>query len=156
LDALAMFPRELAVSRLSEEAARHADAPNPIASFFFFTQVRREIALAPYALYGGTDVSTPFTDPDVAEFLLALPYGVLADRQFHTSALCRRYPRYASIPFGARHGGPARWATGRRDAAQLLAFVTRSRSALVNLPAIAAWCLRTMANGETTQLWFLP
>jgi hypothetical protein len=154
--ALAMFPRDLAVSRIAEEAARHADAPNPIASFYFFTQVRREIALAPYALYGGTDVSTPFTDPDVAEFLLALPYGVVADRQFHTSVLCRRYPRYAGIPFAARHGGPTHWATGRRDAAQLLTFVTRSRSALVNLPAIAARCLRTIANGETTQLGFLP
>src|SRR5205823_229941 len=60
--AMRRFTRASAVARLVSEAARHASAPNPIASFFFSTRMRRETALVPYALLDVCPVSTPFLD----------------------------------------------------------------------------------------------
>src|SRR5262249_46832783 len=88
--AAARFPRRLAASRVALEVARHAGAPNPIAGFFFFSRMRREVALAPYALLDVCPVSTPFLDGELTDLLLSLPFALVADRTFHTRTLHRR------------------------------------------------------------------
>jgi hypothetical protein len=38
-------------------------------------------------------------DCDLYDFLASLPTSFLLDRQFHTDAILRAYPKYAHIPF---------------------------------------------------------
>jgi len=152
----ARFARRLAVSRLAEEAARHADAPNPIAGFFFFSRMRREVALAPYGLLDVCPVSTPFLDAELADLLLSLPFSLVADRRFHTETLQRRYPALAHLPFDGKRKGSEDRGGGRRSAAALLALVVRSGSAIIDTRAVAARAVRALATGASTHLWFLP
>jgi len=149
------FSREAAVARVALEAARHAAAPNPIASFLFFSRTRREIALAPYAMLG-VPVSTPFADPDVATFLLSLPYALVADRCFHTATIARRYPKYADIPYAAQKPGVDDRSAVRRAAVELATAVALAQSRFVHRGAVASRCVKAMATGSSADLWFLP
>ena len=121
------FPRRLAASRVALEVARHAGAPNPIAGFFFFSRMRREVALAPYALLDVCRVSTPFLDGELTDLLLSLPYALVADRTLHTHTMHRRYPALAHLPFDAKRKGQDDRRGIRRSAAALLAFALEAR-----------------------------
>ena len=145
--AAARFNRRLAVSRLAGEIARHADAPNPIAGFFFFSRMRREVALAPYGVLDVCPVSTPFLDAELVDLMLSLPFAVVADRTLHTETLHRRYPAWAHLPFDGKRKGREDTRGVRRSAAALLALALRSRSALIDTAAIAARAARTLVSG---------
>jgi hypothetical protein len=150
------FARRLAVSRLAGEIARHADAPNPIAGFFFFSRMRREVALAPYGVLDVCPVSTPFLDADLVDLMLSLPFAVVADRTLHTETLHRRYPAWAHLPFDGKRKGQEDTRGVRRSAAALLALALRSRSAMIDTAAIAARAARTLVSGVSAHVWFLP
>ena len=152
----ARFSRRLAVSRLATEIARHAGAPNPIAGFFFFSRMRREIALAPYGLLDVCPVSTPFLDHELVDLLLSLPFALVQDRTLHTETLHRRYPALAHLPFDQKRKGADDRRGVRRSAASLLAFALRTRSTTVDTRAIAARALRATVSGASSHLWFLP
>jgi hypothetical protein len=152
----ARFPRRLAASRLALEVARHAGAPNPIAGFFFFSRMRREIALAPYALLDVCPVSTPFLDPELTDLLLSLPYGLVADRTLHTRTIHRRYPAHAHLPFDVKRKGAEDSRGIRRSAAALLAFALETKSATVDTRAVAIRAARAVASGSSAHIWFLP
>ena len=154
--AMQRFNRSLAVGRVAAEAARSAGAPNPIAAFFFFTRMRREVALAPYALLDGCQVWTPFLDPDVVELLLSLPFDLVADRRLHTDTLLTHYPEFAHVPFAGRHQGREDAAAVRREAAALMRLTLSSSSALVDLPGIAARSARAWLAPTSARVWFLP
>jgi AcrB/AcrD/AcrF family len=154
--AASRFNRRLAARRVADEAVRHAGAPNPIAAFFFLTRMRREIALAPYALLDVCPVSTPFLDGQVVDLLLSLPFELVADRTFHTETLRVRYPQAAHIPFDSKRGGADDRAAVRRDAAAFLRLVGASQSALLNRAAVAARTARAIATGVSAHLWFIP
>ncbi len=85
--AMARLPRTAAAARVRAQAATHAGAPNPIASFYFFSRMRREIALAPYALLDVAAVSTPFLDAAIVDLLLSVPFEIVRARRLHTDAL---------------------------------------------------------------------
>ncbi|MGH9141588.1 MAG: asparagine synthase-related protein [Vicinamibacterales bacterium] len=152
----ARFGRPLAVSRLVGECARHAEAPNPIAGFFFFSRMRREIALAPYCLLDVCPVSTPFLDVELVDLLFSLPFEAVADRTLHTETLRRRYPAFAHLPFDAKQQGPGDRRGVRRSAAALLALALRSASVTIDTRALAARAVRALASGASRHLWFLP
>jgi hypothetical protein len=157
-DAFRRFARPLALARVAEEAARYADAPNPIAAFFFFTRMRREIALAPYGILDGipgVTVQTPFLDSEVADLLFSLPFSIVADRALHSEVLGRRYPRYASIRIGGKRLGPIDRARGRRLAIDLLRL-GGDRTGLVDVGAVRARAVRALLSGDSTKLWFVP
>jgi hypothetical protein len=154
--ASARFTRELAVARVAAEAERHGGAPNPIAGFFFFSRMRREVALAPFALLDVCDVSTPFLDSGLADFLLSLPFALVADRTLHTETLHRRYPTLAHLPFDRKRPGRDDGWQVRRDAAALLAVALTTRSAIVDTRGVAARAARAMATGASRHLWFVP
>lgn len=96
------FREERAVGRLAEELARHADAPNPAGSFFFWNRTRREIALSPFAIFGDFRVHTPFLDIDLIDFASTLPAEMFRDETFHEEMIARAYPQWAHLPY-ARH-----------------------------------------------------
>src|SRR5438067_2161570 len=154
--AMARLPRTTAAARVRAQAAMHAGAPNPIASFYFFSRMRREIALAPYALLDVAAVSTPFLDAAIVDLLLSVPFEIVRDRRLHTDALHRRYPRFASIPFAGREPGRDVPARVRRDAAALAARLAAHRGSLVRRGAALARTARAFATGRRAHLWFLP
>jgi len=100
------FNREATLERFMKEFLKHADAPNPISSFYFWNRTRRHIALSPYALLGPThDVYSPFLDNDLFDFLASIPARMFLDRTFHTEAIHRAFPRLSHIPWAVAGQG---------------------------------------------------
>jgi hypothetical protein len=151
------FPRAAAIARIVAEAGHHAGAPNPIASFFAFTRMRREVALAPCALL---DVAAaawlPFLDAELATLLLSLPYALVADRRLHTDLLARHYPSFAHLPIDTKQPGRDDPRRVRRDALGLLRLIAGQPSRLVARGAVATRAARALSTGRSAQLWFLP
>jgi len=97
------FSLDLAMSRLIPELARHADAPNPVASFYFWNRTRREIALAPYCMFEEVPiVFSPYVDHDLYDFLASLPGSMFLDQQFHTDTIAKAFPHFATIPYASK------------------------------------------------------
>jgi hypothetical protein len=156
-DARRRFCRERAIARLSEEAGKYAGDPNPIASFFTATRMRREIALAPCAIFDvAPAVWLPFLDVPLASFLLALPFDLVRDRRLHTDLLSRHYPLFQDVPLDSKRQGNDLPLQSRRDALALLARLARARSELIAMTPVAARAARAFASGRSAHLWFLP
>lgn len=102
------FGRELAVDRLVTELKRHAEAPNPLASFFVYNRTRRVTSIPPTTLFSPhATVWCPYLDADVWDFLSSLEPELLesdAIFSFHDDAIHRAYPKFADIPFSAKWG----------------------------------------------------
>jgi len=146
--------RERAVARLTTELARYADAPNPIAAFFFANRTRREIALAPYALMRDITVFAPYLDHDLFDLLAALPARLLMDRALHTEAIARAWPQHTRIPY-ERKGllVEDRWAARALAAELLRASVRGPARAWLRTSAIAPALGATLLDGHAGRLW---
>jgi len=95
--------RDLAIQQLALELGRHAHAPNPVGSFYFYNRTRRTIAMASFNMLGRkAKPLTPYLDRELYDFLSSLPAHFFLDHQFHTHTILRAYPRYAHIPFEAK------------------------------------------------------
>ncbi len=130
-----------AVERLTAELRRHADAPNPCGSFFFWNRTRREIALSPFSIFGAFRVFAPFLDHDVVDFLAGLPAELFLDHTFHDQAIAQAYPQWAHLPYAAKQEPRFRfadlalaWQTRRR--------LRRRRHTALNLPYLLPRLLR--------------
>src|SRR5262245_24766983 len=108
--AYARLSRSVAVGRLIRELYRHVSAPSTITSFFFWNRTRREIGLAPCRILARTvEAYCPYLDHDVFDLLAGLPPRMFLDKAFHTEAISRAFPRYASIGyFDRRRAGDGR------------------------------------------------
>ncbi len=93
------FSRDLAVHALTDEVSKHAGAPNPVGSFFFWNRTRREIALIPFMLGKAAQVFCPYLDDDLYDFLASLPADLFLSHTFHTETIRQAYPHSARIPF---------------------------------------------------------
>lgn len=149
---LRQVPRGRAVARLAREIAGHLDAPNPVASFFFWNRTRREIALSPFALMRDIIVHAPYLDREVYDLLAGLPASLLMDRRFHTDAIARGYPRMADVPYETTDAEPHHPWLVRRVASGLARIALTSRG-MLNLPGLAPGILATLADGNGGRLW---
>jgi asparagine synthase (glutamine-hydrolysing) len=123
------FGPEAGYERIEQELREHANAPNPVSSFYFWNRTRRDIALTPFGIYRRHRVLAPFLDHDVYDLLAALPASLLLDRQFHTDAIRRAHPRYADIPFATeRHKRLENRSHYRHFALDLIALAARRGS----------------------------
>jgi hypothetical protein len=155
-DARRRFCRERAVARLSQEAATYAHDPNPIASFFTATRMRREIALAPCAMLDvAHTVWLPFVDVPLASFLLGLPFDLVRDRRLHTDVLARHYPEFNDVPLDSKRQGEGSAAQVRRDAVALMSRLGRTSSEVIAAVPVATRAARAIASGRSAHLWFL-
>jgi hypothetical protein len=150
------FSRERAIARLSGEARLYADDPNPIASFFTATRMRREVALAPCAMLdvAGT-VWLPFLDVRLASFLLSLPFELVQDRRLHTDLLVRHYPEFRDVPLDRKRPGDDSAPQVRRDAVALMSRLRHANSEIIATVPVAARAARAVASGRSVHLWFL-
>jgi hypothetical protein len=155
-DARRRFSRDRAIARLSDEARLYVEDPNPIASFFTATRMRREIALAPCAMLdvAGT-VWLPFLDGPLASFLLSLPFELVQDRRLHTDLLTRHYPQFRDVPLDSKRQGNDSASQVRRDAMALLARLRRARSDVIATLPVSARAARAVASARSGHLWFL-
>lgn len=156
-DASRRFSRERAIDRLTEQARLYVDDPNPIASFFTATRMRREIALAPCAILDvAGPVWLPFLDVPLASFLLSLPFELVQDRRLHSDLLTRHYPQFRDVPLDTKRQGYGSAPQVRRDALALLARVRHARSEVIATTAVAARAARAVVSARSGHLWFLP
>ena len=99
--------RSLAIDRLSQELSLYSDLPNPVAPFFFFNRVRRELALCPYGMLNQkTQILAPYLNHAIFDLLIDLPFEFFRGRQFHSEAIDQFYPEmpkfeYISSPSGS-------------------------------------------------------
>lgn len=143
---------EHARARIAAVLARHAAAANPIGSFAFWNRTRREIALAPYALYPRTlTVYAPYLDAALYDFLAALPTALLVDHAFHTDAIMRAFPEHAALAYERGDRWPPARPSDRRFAAALRAsrrFRGRRRG-----PLLAAAIARRLRIADVFDGW---
>jgi asparagine synthetase B (glutamine-hydrolysing) len=140
-EAARQLGEERAIERLAAELRRHADAPNPCGSFFFWNRTRREVALAPFSLFGAFRVFAPFLDHDVVDFLAGLPAALFLDHTFHDEALARAYPEWAHLPFAVKKEPRCRLAD-LALAWQMWRWLRRRRRTALNLPYLLPRLLR--------------
>ena len=148
------FSRERAHARLVRECRIHQDAPNPIASFFFWNRTRRAIALSPFALFAPVKVHAPFLDRNLFECLIATPAELLMDRRLHTDAVRARWRALADLPYAKVEADSGRSAYHRAVAAGLFHRLARSHSELLNLPSLLARCAAAAVDGRSDRIWF--
>lgn len=94
------FGLDSAIGRLAAELKKNSGAPNPPGAFHFWNRMRRELALAPYALFDATPlVFTPFLDHALSDFLLSLPAELVLDNKLQDEALAKEFPELADVPY---------------------------------------------------------
>lgn len=145
------FSREKAIHHLAKELKRHADAPNPVGSFYFWNRTRRCIALSPFRLSPYlTEIIMPYLDKDVFDFLSSLPARMLLNHNFHTETIAFAYPKYANIPYEDKSSPPIMDTAHFRNYSReiLLYALTKRKKKLVNRKILLSRCLRGMIDGN--------
>jgi hypothetical protein len=102
------FHREQAIHDIAEELALHAEAANPVGSFYFWNRTCVDIAAAPFGILAsrGVDILAPYLDAAVWEFLMSLPASLLLDHRFHIDAISAAYPLMADMPYARKRPLP--------------------------------------------------
>ncbi|MGH9557030.1 MAG: asparagine synthase-related protein [Terriglobales bacterium] len=141
---------ERAIARLSAELRRHAQAPNPIGSFYLWNKGRREVTLIPNCLWRdiGTTYS-PYLDHDLFDFLSALPARSIIGTGLHTEVIHKAYPQYAHLPF-EDEAAPRRpnHSFYRRFARKTLQYVGLHRSAWLRNTYLIPRLMRCLADSS--------
>ena len=150
-DACKRYSREAAVARLVVELAEHADAPNPLASFFVYNRSRRVTALPPttmLSLYG--TVWCPYLDVDVWNHLSSLGPEFLENESitaFHDDAIRRAYPKFADIPFVARQDiRPHRFSYNYKTVVEMASSVAKNYPAIMRRSYLMPRLSRAMVD----------
>lgn len=105
---LARWPRVLAEERVAAELSRYLHYPNPQAAFQIRNRTRRAIAASLWPLLArGHDVALPYFHPEVFDFLISLPMGMLTGRKLHREAIDARYPAFRNVPYAVNGNRPA-------------------------------------------------
>jgi asparagine synthase (glutamine-hydrolysing) len=144
-------PRERAIARLAQEIASHLDAPNPVASFFFWNRTRREIALSPYGVLRGVTVHAPYLDRALFDLLASLPAALVMDRRLHTDAVARAYPHVADVPYAARRRELS--PSAQRRLALGLTRTVLASPALFRVGTLLPRLLAAVVDGDPARLW---
>lgn len=139
------FCRERAVQHLANELERHADAPNPVSSFYFWNRTRRCIALSPFRLFPQSiKIITPYLENDVFDFLTSLPAEVLDGGNFNGETIAFSFPKYADIPYDEEDSAPVVDREYSRNYSReiLLYTLTERKTKLINRNNLLSRCLR--------------
>jgi len=96
--------KRLAIERLTEELEKHVPVHNPVSSFFFWSRARREIGLAPFAIFRNIPtVFCPYLDYDYYDFMTSLDPALLLSGKFHDDVITRAYPEFSDIPYQSKN-----------------------------------------------------
>lgn len=103
------FDRDQAVHDIVEELRLHANAANPVGSFYFWNRTCIDIAMSPFGIlaHHGVQVLAPYLEHDMCEFLMSLPASLLLDHQFHVETIRAAHPAAADLPYARKLPLPA-------------------------------------------------
>jgi hypothetical protein len=98
------FSREQAIHDVTAELALHANAANPIGSFYFWNRTCPNVAASPFGILAkrGVKALAPYLDTAVWEFLMSLPASMLVDHRFHIDAIRAAHPAVADVPYARK------------------------------------------------------
>jgi asparagine synthase (glutamine-hydrolysing) len=127
----AMFPREQAVADIRAELGRHAAAPNPVGSFYFWNRTRVNISASAFGLLRPNHQRTlaPYLDKDLWTFLASLSSRLFIKHTFHEDVVGKAYPAFASIPF-SKEKAKTDLGLQRLKAALLFAYLMKSSESI--------------------------
>jgi hypothetical protein len=92
--------QDSALESFAGELESLSAAPNPLSAMSFWNWGRRAISLNPFAqMTGLSQVSTPFLDRDLYDFVASLPPDLIRQQEPQTAAIRRAFPEHADIPF---------------------------------------------------------
>lgn len=154
--------RQQASEALAEELRRHAELPNPLASFIFWNRTRRNISLSPYRLFKGIEtVYSPYLDHDVYDLLIGLPDTYMVDHRFHDDAINRAFPQYSAIPYADKLSSspsPAFLPLYRHLTADMVRLLAMSPLPFVNSHYLWPRLLRCLLDRHYSEsiMWFTP
>lgn len=137
---------EAARELLIEELKLHANAPNPVGSFFFWNRTRRGIAPSLCGVLNqGRTVYAPYLDSALRDYLAALPAAFLLNGRLHTDVIARAYPEYAGVPYFKLEVQPLAAGPRRTFAADLLKLLFRGHgSGLIETSCVIPRLLAAM------------
>ncbi|MCK4882488.1 MAG: hypothetical protein KAS92_05655 [Candidatus Omnitrophica bacterium] len=148
---------DIATVHLVEELKKYKDEPNPVGSFYFWNRTRREVALAPYRIFGNiATVYSPYLDHEVYDFLSTLDASLLLDHTFHTETIERAYPQYASIPFEDKNvsgGDPSH--VRKRLVRDCLVYAIKNITSFVKLMRVGYVIPRLLYSIVTGVSWWI-
>lgn len=157
------FGIDRAVARVAKALRRHLDAPNPVASFYFWNRTRREIALYTYGMYRSDSVVyAPYLDHDLFDYLMGLPADLMVDKQFHSRTIAKAYPEWANVRYALRDDDPgaAGWGIARRRlfhtrlAFDFCRLLLTSRSANVQAKSLILRLGNLAGHASSDGYWF--
>jgi hypothetical protein len=100
-------PLDRARARIKCELKPFVERPNPVAAFYFWNRIRREIALYSFRIIPpGVLVLCPYLDADLFDFLSALPAEITVDKTFHDETIATAYPEFARLPYEDKAARP--------------------------------------------------
>lgn len=152
---------ELARESLIKEFKRHRNAAQPLFSFYFWNRTRREIALAPYQIFGDLPkVYSPYLDHDLFDFISGLPGDCPNDTEFHSMIIEKAYPKYAHIPYAddgvPRMGSKEHCTQFMRDTALYSIKEFRTQSRFLNTSYLFPRWLRALVDSKYCEsMWWM-
>jgi asparagine synthase (glutamine-hydrolysing) len=127
------FPRDEVLAEVRTELAKHAAAPNPVGSFYFWNRTRVNVSSCAFGLMRPSQQYTiaPYLDRDLWTFLASLPAHLLIEHCFHKDVVAKAYPEFASIPFSKEKVTTKSDVSVRRlKAALLFAYLMKSSGSI--------------------------
>jgi len=89
-----------AVDRMARELERHAEACNPMLSFYFWNRTRRGISPIPMSIMSHVPVvHCPYLDHEIYDLLTGVEPSYMVGNRMHDEVIRRTYPQFAHLPF---------------------------------------------------------
>ncbi|TQE99628.1 MAG: hypothetical protein FKY71_07575 [Spiribacter salinus] len=121
--------RSRALDCIASELERHRSHHNPLQRFNVFNRTRNGPGMFSFGVLPRERVRVPYFDYDLFQFLDSLPGEFVSSRDFHTLAIEKAFPEFATVPY-AEPGPPRRIASH-----QSLLYFLRLSGALSRSPA---------------------
>jgi hypothetical protein len=92
--------RDMAIELVANELKQHSGAANPLTSFNFWNWNRRATSLLPFGIESRiSELSTPFLDKDLYDFVSSFTPRLIFEREPQTQAIRKAFPEFGNIPF---------------------------------------------------------
>lgn len=144
----------VARERLLIELGRHFHQPNPEMSYTMEVGLKRRTAPLWFPMCSDhARVVVPYLDDDLTGLMASLPASLALDESFHTEAIARAFPEFASLPFSGHTPNQHHFRGMHPFAREALRYVqSRRDSAFFSLPRLAKAIRSHGTSGDKRQL----
>jgi hypothetical protein len=153
------FPRDQVLAEIRAELQKHAAAPNPVGSFYFWNRTRVNISASAFGLLRPRLQQTiaPYLDRDLWTFLASLPAHLFIEHRLHEDVVTKAYPAFASVPF-SEEKVETDLGVQRLKAARLFAYLMKSSGSIEDKMLTAGRLARSLLYPPRISdlNWLLP